>query len=89
MNSFFSSPQTETPSSTLDVIQHVTLPVVRHTLQLSSVSVFVCFSLCTGDVQCFLSLKQDGGLGLVLKEDDSRSGCIMESVDENGAAGRV
>ncbi|KAF4110514.1 hypothetical protein G5714_007545 [Onychostoma macrolepis] len=49
--------ETETPSSTLDVIQHVTLPV------------------------------EDGGLGLVLKEDDSRSGCI-ESVDDNGAAGR-
>ncbi|XP_016414648.1 multiple PDZ domain protein-like [Sinocyclocheilus rhinocerous] len=51
--------ETETPSSTLDVIQHVTLPV------------------------------EDGGLGLVLKEDDSRSGCIIQSLDENGAAGRV
>ncbi|KAL1270505.1 hypothetical protein QQF64_029521, partial [Cirrhinus molitorella] len=50
--------ETEMPSSTLDVIQHITLPV------------------------------EDGGLGLVLKEDDSRSGCIIQSVDENGAAGR-
>ncbi|XP_050970411.1 multiple PDZ domain protein isoform X3 [Labeo rohita] len=50
--------ETETPSSTLDVIQHITLPV------------------------------EDGGLGLLLKEDDSRSGCIIQSVDENGAAGR-
>ncbi|XP_016360597.1 multiple PDZ domain protein-like [Sinocyclocheilus anshuiensis] len=51
--------ETETPSSTLDVIQHITLPV------------------------------EDGGLGLVLKEDDSRSRCIIQSLDENGAAGRV
>ncbi|XP_073691685.1 multiple PDZ domain protein isoform X2 [Garra rufa] len=50
--------ETETSSSTLDVIQHITLPV------------------------------KDGGLGLVLKEDDSRSGCIIQSVEENGAAGR-
>uniref|UniRef100_A0A9J8BCI0 Multiple PDZ domain protein n=1 Tax=Cyprinus carpio carpio TaxID=630221 RepID=A0A9J8BCI0_CYPCA len=49
--------ETETPSSTLDVIQHVSLPV------------------------------EDGGLGSVLKEDDSRSGCIFQSLDENGAAG--
>ncbi|KTG47279.1 hypothetical protein cypCar_00045631, partial [Cyprinus carpio] len=40
---------TETPSSTLDVIQHVTLPA----------------------------------------EDDSRSRCIFQSLEENGAAGRV
>ncbi|XP_016086893.1 multiple PDZ domain protein-like [Sinocyclocheilus grahami] len=51
--------ETETPSSTLDVVQHITLPV------------------------------EDGGLGLVLKEDDSRSGCIIQRLDENGAAGRV
>ncbi|KTF93736.1 hypothetical protein cypCar_00042168 [Cyprinus carpio] len=55
----FLPPQTETPSSTLDVIQHVSLPV------------------------------EDGGLGSVLKEDDSRSGCIFQSLDENGAAGTV
>uniref|UniRef100_A0A9J8CP79 Multiple PDZ domain protein n=1 Tax=Cyprinus carpio carpio TaxID=630221 RepID=A0A9J8CP79_CYPCA len=41
--------ETETPSSTLDVIQHVTLPA----------------------------------------EDDSRSRCIFQSLEENGAAGRV
>ncbi|ROL42239.1 Multiple PDZ domain protein [Anabarilius grahami] len=51
--------ETEPPSSTLDMIQHITLPV------------------------------EDGGVGIVLKEDDStRSGCIIHSVDENGAAGR-
>ncbi|XP_043100412.1 multiple PDZ domain protein isoform X3 [Puntigrus tetrazona] len=31
---------------------------------------------------------EDGGPGLVLKEDDGRSGCLVESVDESGAAGR-
>uniref|UniRef100_A0A9J8A307 Multiple PDZ domain protein n=1 Tax=Cyprinus carpio carpio TaxID=630221 RepID=A0A9J8A307_CYPCA len=31
--------------------------------------------------------EEDGGLGSVLKEDDSRSGCIFQSLDENGAAG--
>ncbi|KAK9972442.1 hypothetical protein ABG768_025749, partial [Culter alburnus] len=50
--------ETEPPSSTLDMIQHITLPV------------------------------EDGGVGIVLKEDDSRNGCIIHSVDENGAAGR-
>ncbi|XP_056103104.1 multiple PDZ domain protein isoform X3 [Rhinichthys klamathensis goyatoka] len=50
--------ETETPGSTLDMIQHITLPV------------------------------EDGGVGMVLKEDDSRNGCIIHSVDENGAAGR-
>lgn len=34
-------------------------------------------------------MKEDGGVGIVLKEDDSRNGCIIHSVDENGAAGRV
>ncbi|XDV17672.1 hypothetical protein PO909_023502, partial [Leuciscus waleckii] len=48
----------ETPGSTLDMIQHITLPV------------------------------EDGGVGIVLKEDDSRNGCIIHSVDENGASGR-
>ncbi|XP_051755918.1 multiple PDZ domain protein isoform X3 [Ctenopharyngodon idella] len=50
--------ETEPSSSTLDMIQHITLPV------------------------------EDGGVGIVLKEDDSRNGCIIHSVDENGAAGR-
>ncbi|KAG1952473.1 multiple PDZ domain protein [Pimephales promelas] len=31
---------------------------------------------------------EDGGVGINLKEDDSRNGCIIHSVDENGAAGR-
>uniref|UniRef100_A0A9J7ZMR9 Multiple PDZ domain protein n=1 Tax=Cyprinus carpio carpio TaxID=630221 RepID=A0A9J7ZMR9_CYPCA len=35
------------------------------------------------------SVLEDGGLGSVLKEDDSRSGCIFQSLDENGAAGTV
>ncbi|XP_077058121.1 multiple PDZ domain protein isoform X3 [Siphateles boraxobius] len=48
----------ETPGSTLDMIQHITLPV------------------------------EDGGVGIVLKEDDSRNGSVIHSVDENGAAGR-
>ncbi|KAK7175907.1 hypothetical protein R3I93_000232 [Phoxinus phoxinus] len=48
---------THTEPETLDMIQHITLPV-------------------------------DGGVGIVLKEDDSRNGCIVHSVDENGAAGR-
>ncbi|CAM4529498.1 unnamed protein product [Leuciscus chuanchicus] len=48
----------ETPGSTLDMIQHITLPV------------------------------EDGEVGIVLKEDDSRNGCIIHSVDENGASGR-
>ncbi|KAK7169918.1 hypothetical protein R3I94_000225 [Phoxinus phoxinus] len=52
------SPDTHTEPETLDMIQHITLPVV------------------------------DGGVGIVLKEDDSRNGCIIHSVDENGAAGR-
>ncbi|XP_067283512.1 multiple PDZ domain protein isoform X3 [Pseudorasbora parva] len=50
--------ETETPGSTLDMIQHITLPV------------------------------EDGGVGIVLKEDDSRNGCLIHSVDENGAAAR-
>uniref|UniRef100_A0A8C1V7T0 Multiple PDZ domain crumbs cell polarity complex component n=1 Tax=Cyprinus carpio TaxID=7962 RepID=A0A8C1V7T0_CYPCA len=75
----------DTPSSTLDVIQHVSLPVVRHTsalLCVGSLSVPVMFSVS-------FSLKEDEGLGSVLKEDDSRSGCIFQSLDENGAAGTV
>ncbi|XP_051992312.1 LOW QUALITY PROTEIN: multiple PDZ domain protein-like [Xyrauchen texanus] len=50
--------ETETSSSTLDNIQHITLPV------------------------------EDGEVGVVLKEDDSRNGLLIQSVDENRPAGR-
>uniref|UniRef100_A0A8C1PK71 Multiple PDZ domain crumbs cell polarity complex component n=1 Tax=Cyprinus carpio TaxID=7962 RepID=A0A8C1PK71_CYPCA len=51
-------------------------------LCVGSLSVPVMFSVS-------FSLKEDEGLGSVLKEDDSRSGCIFQSLDENGAAGTV
>ncbi|XP_051580173.1 multiple PDZ domain protein-like isoform X2 [Myxocyprinus asiaticus] len=50
--------ETEMSSSTLDIIQHVTLPV------------------------------EDGGVGVVLTEDDSGNGLIIQSVDKSRQAGR-